>query len=304
MRRILRIFPLYYLLIFLFAFYIYVLTIHPEVFNYFKSNIIYFLTYTQNWYFIGAGLPNPQHINHTWTLAIDEQIYVVWPFLIWICKNQKQLITLCISILVFSLLFRIGYNIHIENTGSLHPFPFFHNTLCRLDSFAAGSLLYCLLRYKAAWLTNKKMLAVFVITSLLFILLGVGDSSFDKAGYFMRDFGCTIAGIHFCTWLYFCVKKINPAFNAVFSNKWLVYTGKISYSLYVFHAFLLILLLPKINILFTSVTGITSQVAALTICLVITFVVSVLSYEFFEKPFMNLKKRFNYKQNAIEKAKN
>ncbi|MEO6252901.1 MAG: acyltransferase [Ferruginibacter sp.] len=304
MRRILRIFPLYYLLIFLFSLYVYVLTLHPEIFTYFKSNIIYFLTYTQNWYFINSGLPNPQHINHTWTLAIDEQIYLVWPFLIWICKNQRQLIALCVSTLLFSLLFRLGYNIHIENVGSLHPFPFFHNTLCRLDSFAAGSLLYCLLRYKADWLTNKKMFIVFVVTSLIFISLGIGDHSFDKAGYFMKNFGCTIAGIHFSTWLFFCVKNINPTLNYVCSNKWLVYTGKISYSLYVFHAFLLILLLPKIGILFTSITGITSQIMALTICLVLTFVVSILSYQFFEKPFMNLKNKFNYKQNTIEKAKN
>ena len=113
MRRTLRIFPLYYLLIVLFSIYVYQVTIHPEVFTYFKSNIIFFLTYTQNWYFINSGMPPSGHLNHTWSLAIDEQIYVVWPLLIWLCKNSKQLIYLCAGTLLLSLLYRIGYNIYI-----------------------------------------------------------------------------------------------------------------------------------------------------------------------------------------------
>lgn len=295
MRRILRIFPLYYLLILLFSIYVYLITIHPEVFTYFKSNIIYFLTYTQNWYFIKAGIPPSGPINHTWSLAIDEQIYLIWPLLIWLCKTYKQLIILCTGTLIFSLLFRIGYNIHIDNVGSLHPFPYFHNTFCRLDSFCAGSLLYCLLRFKDDWINSKKVLLVFFITALLFIACGLADNSFERAGYFMRNFGCTIAGINFSTWLYFGAKNSSRFLNYIFSTKWLVYTGKISYSLYIFHWFLLMLLLPRIGNLFASITGISSPLTAITICFASTFLVSILSYEYFEKPIIKIKKRFSYK---------
>jgi peptidoglycan/LPS O-acetylase OafA/YrhL len=295
MRRILRIFPLYYLLIALFSIYVYLITIHPEVFIYFKSNIIYFLTYTQNWYFIQAGMPPSGHINHTWSLAIDEQIYLVWPLLIWLCKSNKQLTILCVGTLLFSLLYRIGYNLYIDLNGSNHPFPYFHNTLCRLDSFAAGSFLYSILRFKPAWLTDGVVLFVLILTAVLFTLCGLADNSFERAGYFMRNFGCTIAGIHFSTWLYFGAKNSSRFLNYIFSSKWLIYTGKISYSLYVFHWFLLMLLLPRIGNLFTSITGITSSLAAITICFVITFLISILSYEFFEKPIIKIKKRFSYK---------
>lgn len=294
-RRTLRIFPLYYLLIALFSIYVYLVTIHPEVFTYFKSNIIYFLTYTQNWYFIYAGMPPSGHINHTWSLAIDEQIYLVWPFLIWLCKSIRQLILLCSGTLLFSLLYRIGYNIHIDHVGSLHPYPYFHNTFCRLDAFCAGSLLYCFLRFKDKWLTKKTMLIVFFGTGILFTACGLADNSFERAGYFMSNFGCTIAGIHFSTWLYFGAKNKSLFLNYIFSSKWLVYTGKISYSLYVFHWFLLILLLPKIGHLFTAVTGSSSSLAAITICFVLTFLISILSYEYFEKPIIKIKKRFSYK---------
>ncbi|MBK8610308.1 MAG: acyltransferase [Chitinophagaceae bacterium] len=298
MRRILRIFPLYYLLIFLFTVYIFFITSNPQYYSYFKSNFLYFLTYTQNWYFINAGLPPAGHLNHTWSLAIDEQIYLVWPLLVWFCRNSRQLIILCISTLLFSLLYRIGYNIHIDNVGSLHPFPYFHNTFCRLDAFAAGGLLYCLLRFKYKWLTNKKVLIIFFISSLLFIVCGTADNSFERAGYYMRNFGCTLAGINFATWLYFGVKKNNKLLNYIFSNQWLVYTGKISYSLYVFHWFLLILLVSRIENLFASISGIKGQVslfAAYVICFLLTFLISILSYEYFEKPIIKIKKRFSYK---------
>lgn len=295
MRRILRIFPLYYLLILLFLIFIYFITKHPEVFSYFKSNIIYFLTYTQNWYFINSGMPPSGHLNHTWSLAIDEQIYVVWPLLIWLCKNSKQLIYLCAGTLLLSLLYRIGYNIYIDHVGSLHPFPYFHNTFCRLDAFCAGALLYCLLRFKDEWFSNKKILIIFFTTIFLFIACGLADNSFERAGYFMRNFGCTIAGINFSTWLYFGVKNKSLFLNYILSNRWLVYAGKISYSLYVFHWFLLILLLAKVGQLFTAITGINSPLAASIICFVLTFLFSILSYEYFEKPIIKIKKRYSYK---------
>ena len=295
MRRTLRIFPLYYFLILIFSIYVYFITIHPEVFSYFKSNIIYFLTYTQNWYFINSGMPPAGHLNHTWSLAIDEQIYLVWPLLIWLCKTKKQLIILCGATLLFSLLYRIGYNIYIDHVGSLHPYPYFHNTFCRLDAFCAGGLLYCFLRFSPEWLTQKKVLVVFIVTAVLFIACGLADNSFERAGYFMRNFGCTIAGINFSTWLYFGVKNKNRFLNFIFSHKWLVYTGKISYSLYVFHWFLLILLLPRISNIITLTTGLTSSLLSLTICFLITFIISILSYEYFEKPIIKIKKRFSYK---------
>lgn len=295
MRRILRIFPLYYLLILLFSIYVFAISSHPEVFAYFKSNIVYFLTYTQNWYYIHDGLPPAGHLNHTWSLAVDEQIYIVWPFLIWLCKTPKQLIYLTITTILFSFLYRIGYNIYIDHVGSIHPYPSFFNTFCRLDSFATGSLLYCLLRFKPEFLTAKIMGFVFFLSLFLLMALCWGDHSFELTGYYMRNYGYTIAGIHFSTWFYFGVKNNFQILNKLFGNKFLVYTGKISYSLYVFHWFLLILLLPRISNLLISLTGINSMLISITICFIVTFLISILSYEYFEKPIIKLKRKFSYR---------
>ena len=294
MRRILRIFPLYYLLIISFTFFVYFISAHPHAFDYYKSNWIYFYTYTQNWCYILNGMPPENHLNHTWSLAIDEQIYIFWPMLIWLCRTKKQLIKLCLGTLIFSLLFRAGYNIYLQHVPSPDPVPYFHNTFCRMDSFAAGSLLYCFLRYKSNMTSKRNMLILFWSTLLIFILFAVLDNSSGCTGYFMTNYGITIAGIHFTCWLYFAVKNNSSLLDKILGNRLLVYTGKISYSLYVFHWFLLVLLGPKLRILFSGYSDIDPQLAAYTAVFAITFITSMISYRYFEMPVIKLKKKFSY----------
>lgn len=297
-RRILRIFPLYYLLIIFFLIFIYFLTPHPEYYDYFKNNIVYFLTYTQNWYFIHWGEPPGGYLNHTWSLAIDEQIYLLWPLLIWLCKTQKQLMYLCLSTIVFSLIFRLCYNYYLINHPSLHSYPYFHNTFCRLDSFASGSLLYCFLKFKDTYLSNLKIFLLFIVSLVLFTVCAIGDGSFTHTGFYMRNFGITLAGIHFSTWLYFAINEEFLLLNYFLSNSFLRYIGKISYSLYIFHLFILLLLVSKINLVLSKLTSY-SEIIAIIVCLCLSIIISVLSYEFFEKPIFQLKKKFKYSEKII-----
>lgn len=294
MRRLLRIFPLYYLLILFFAFFIYFISNHPEAFNYYKSNWVYFLTYTQNWCYILNGIPAEGHLNHTWSLAVDEQIYLLWPLLIWWCRTKKQLMILCAATLGSSLLFRLGYTIYLDFRPSLDPVAYFHHTLCRIDSFAAGSFLYCLLHYNSKWLNKRNMLLVFWTTLLMIFSFALLDKTADCTGYLMKNFGITVAGLHFTTWLYFAVRNTGKILTFIFSTRVLVYLGKISYSLYVFHWFLIILLVPKLKTLITAYLKIDSLLTAYTLCFLITFLVSALSYRYFEKPIIRLKRRFSY----------
>lgn len=296
MRRILRIFPVYYLLVLLFVIYVYGLARNESSFRYFSDNIGYFLTYTQNWYFISTGMPVAGHLNHTWSLAIDEQIYLFWPFLVWVCRSPRKLIYLCGGTVLFSMIFRLWYNhFFIPAHPSPHPFPYFHNTLCRIDAFAAGSLLYCLLRFKNEFLSGKKMLVLLLLTTALLLACGWADGGFGREGALISDFGCTLAGLHFTTWLYIAITRKWGWLNAFFSNRLMVYIGRISYSLYVFHFFLLVLLTARIRNGLQQFLGISNQWLALLICLGITFLVSILSFEYFEKPIVRLKKRFSYK---------
>jgi peptidoglycan/LPS O-acetylase OafA/YrhL len=111
----------------------------------------------------------------------------------------------------------------------------------------------------------------------------------------MRNFGITVAGIHFTTWLYFGIARRSQLLNAIFSSRILVYIGKISYSLYVYHWFLLILLLPRINQFLLASFQVRSSFPGFMLCLLITFIVSMLSYKYFEKPIIKIKRKFSYR---------
>ena len=291
-RRALRIFPLYYLIIFIFLFFILFITKRPETLKYFTDHVGYFLFYCQNWYFIKNGIPQGGHLNHTWSLAVEEQIYVFWPLLIFLCKNKYDLIWLCISTLLFSLLFRILYIHFIISPNTIDPYDVFQNTFCRIDSFAAGSLLYCLLRFKIDFLNKKNAMILFLITSLLFFIFGFMDNNFKFTGYYISHFGYTLMGLNFMTCLYFSLTCGNKYLNNILQNSILVYIGKISYSLYIFHCFILILLTPTFNNILKKLSGHNNNLIAITLCLIVTFLISALSYNFFEKPIIKLKRKF------------
>ncbi len=291
-RRALRIFPLYYLLVIIFILYIYFITNSQGSFTYFTTNIGYFLLYCQNWYFINYGVPEGGHLNHTWSLAVDEQIYILWPLLIFLCRNKSQLIWLCIFTLLFSLFFRIWYINFYLPASPIDPYAAFHNTFCRIDSFAAGSLLYCLMRFNVNFLNKKNALILFFVTTFSVILIGLKDDNFDFTGYYMGNFGFTLMGLNFMTCLYFSLTSNNKFINVILQNSILTYIGKISYSLYVFHWFILMLLLPTFNTILKKILNINSNFIAITFCFIATLIVSALSYRFFEKPIIKLKKKF------------
>lgn len=291
-RRALRIFPLYYLLVIIFLFYILFITNNSETLKYFTNNIGYFLLYWQNWYFINYGIPEGGHLNHTWSLAVDEQIYILWPLLIFLCRNKSQLIWLCVSTLLFCLFFRIWYvNFYLSSTPINH-YAAFHNTFCRIDSFAAGSLLYCLMRFNVNFLNKKNALILFFATIFLVIIVGLKDNNFDFTGYYMGSFGFTLMGLNFSSCIYLSLTSNNKLIKVILQNSILIYIGKISYSLYVFHWFILMLLLPTFNIFLKKILNVDANFIAITICLIVTFIISALSYKFFEKPIIKLKKKF------------
>lgn len=136
-RRSLRIFPIYYLVILL------LLLFHNNTGTNIRSTFPYFLSYTQNFYFFSINAWDGP-LSHLWSLAVEEQFYLIWPWVI-LFLNKKylcQTIGVFISIGVFSqYIFRGHY------LGNLL-------TVSCFDSFGLGALLSWLTIYGAKYL-NK-----------------------------------------------------------------------------------------------------------------------------------------------------
>ena len=112
MRRILRIWPLYFLCVF-FGFFIFPLikSFLGQIPNE-TAHIFYYLTFLNNFDFIKNGLPDSSNLGVLWSIAIEEQFYFIWPIILSFIPIKKMWIVF-ISIILGSITFRFFYQSHI-----------------------------------------------------------------------------------------------------------------------------------------------------------------------------------------------
>src|SRR5262245_34285697 len=137
-RRTLRIFPLYYFVIAMAL-----LAGLPEV----RQQIWWLLTYTFNFQIASTGMW-PANISHFWTLAVEEQFYLVWPWLILLLPSS-WLVSMTVAVVVLGPAYRILALALGFNGGA-----FYAATFSSLDALGAGALLAILSGHSAA-LTDR-----------------------------------------------------------------------------------------------------------------------------------------------------
>ncbi|WP_336515176.1 acyltransferase [Pollutibacter soli] len=290
-RRSLRIFPIYYfLLAFLFIFSFEHIREKMGWYALYASNL---LTYKQQHW---DGMIGP-----LWSLAVEEQFYLIWPLLILVIP-VKKLPAFFYICLAAAPLFRL-LSIEAASMFSADPKPELSMRVLMpncVDSFAAGGLLAYFMRYKdeaPRWIElMKKNVSGIILLAVCIVLL-----LFKKSYAFYLIFP-TI----FC-WL--SVYMIKGLINNVtgwkgklFSNPATIYLGKISYGIYLFHGpFPLILsiidfIMLKIGLGFTmynSLEGL-DPILKKSIWVIYLVIFASLSYFIIEKPFNKLKGKFNY----------
>src|SRR5262249_22237213 len=122
-RRSLRIWPIYYLTLLAFAVSFPVWSSQPSM-----EWLPFYLTYTQNiqHYWFG-GASDPECLVHLWTLAIEEQFYLIWPLML-LLLGRRWLIPLCLALMAMSAMARwAGFHEKI--------------LIARCDGFAMGAVL-------------------------------------------------------------------------------------------------------------------------------------------------------------------
>jgi peptidoglycan/LPS O-acetylase OafA/YrhL len=293
-RRTLRIFPLYYLTIFLF-FLITRLTASPH-FDLLLDNQIYFWTYTQNVFFALEGWPKgSEHLNHFWSLAIEEQFYLFWPAVILTFK-QKNALRISLFLILICIVLR--------NLMPLYPFSYVF-TLTRMDGLLIGGMLAILIREQVRLL--EKITPALLTTSLLLIIsiylfthsFADNNPLFIKIGYTLFDifFGCIII-------LLFTTGNFGRHLRAILERKFLLFFGKYSYGIYVYHWILFCFLNPRLLTWFNklSISFIDPQIFAALSCTLMAIGISYLSYNLFEKQFLKLKIFFSYSNESLTPA--
>lgn len=293
-RRSLRIFPLYYIFILLFFFLI--PWIVPGIFgdiSYYQNNIGWFILYLQNWLYSFDGFPKSFMFHHLWSLAIEEQFYLVWPFFVYVFSG-KNIIRLSVLLILLANFFRFFAG---SFTGLIFPYEYV-NTFSRIDALLLGALVAVLFRYYSDFL-KRISLPVLIICAIVLTayVAGVRNLNFWK---YQPVY--TVIGLFFASLLSVSLTDSRAGKKLVvfFSKRPFVFFGKYSYGLYIYHyPIFLSLMLHILPVLKQKLPqSILAEILIGTISILISLVISLLSFKYAEKPFLKLKDVFTKKQPA------
>jgi peptidoglycan/LPS O-acetylase OafA/YrhL len=291
-RRALRILPLYYAgLIFGLFIVPYLSPRHgPDLQGQAAAEQIWLWTYTLNIAMAFGQISNAGVLGHFWTLAIEEQYYLFWPWLVKAFSGRAVLI-ICGGLILGSLLLRLAWLAFGLEWGGAYRF-----TLTRIDSLAAGSLIALVIR-NAFWRESLVAMAPYGFTGGLFIVaaLNLAVQRFYPDEWIVVTFGHTILALTFSCLVLWALRDAYPA---LFASSGLRALGKYSYGIYVWHwplhGFMLLWYsawqpaqfawLPPSLFLGAGVCG--------------SIILGVISFKVLEGPFLEFKRFFSYSRPA------
>jgi len=214
-RRVLRIFPLYYLYIFI------CFLIVPGQTNEFLT---WLLTYTINFWITIKNDLTFWYFTHLWSLGVEEQFYILWPFIL-VFAPIKRLKFLFILMLVLSILLRAA------NVFCLDNYVLFNYTMLptTLDCFGFGALLAYMKTFEPEQL-NKILSKKYII--LVAVALFILNSSFGTTWSQQAFARALHAFVAFYLVGIAATITFGNAIKTLLENKLIMYFGKISYGMY------------------------------------------------------------------------
>jgi peptidoglycan/LPS O-acetylase OafA/YrhL len=284
MRRTLRIWPLYF--VFLALTVLVVPAILPDD-TFGTAYIVSFVFFVGNWVCAANGLPFSV-ASPLWSISVEEQFYIAWPPLLRLV-GINRIKHLAIGLLILALMTRIL----LAAVGMEHP-AVWCNTVARLDSIALGALLAISLRGRTPQIKTFVRLLLGGVALGMFLLVGKYLPQ-DGPASVVTYLAIALASVT----LLVAVLRNSADFllRAPFSA--LVYLGRISYGLYVFHL-LALALIPKLLIVNLGIP-LNFELRVL-LSFGLTVLLAAASYRWLEQPFLNLKKRFTLDRKVADAA--
>jgi peptidoglycan/LPS O-acetylase OafA/YrhL len=307
-RRFLRIFPLYYLYLLLMmgvaGLFLWV-GYRINYMNEFYRQVPYAFVYIYNFFYASSTFTPHKFLDHFWSLSVEEQFYIFWPLLIFLTpeKWQKKLF---LAVIVLTPFFRLATAYALRSgafpvfTGDIplgiYPLPWTH-----IDAFAMGAyisryeipkpklqLAILLVLVPLAGLTSQYISSGTLTPSGTLMDLTSLGYTFPIANALKHIWGYSLLNYLFAVLIY-CVAR-EGLFVRSLEWKPLVYLGKISYGLYVYH-FSMTWFAARIRDVVTVPEAQAKLLTAL-IAFALTLSIASLSYRFIEMPILNLKDRY------------
>ena len=278
-RRVLRIFPLYFCYLFV------ILVVCREGWRWYagvdlsqSSNPWWFITYLQNWK--PEGSPGDRFLDHLWSLAIEEQFYLVWPALVWLVP-RRRLSWVCAGVVAGAFILRCWMSM-----SGVPGLRIYSLTPCRLDCLAVGAFLAVGLREFRPQLDRwtPRARRVCAAAFLVVVVLSPGPVWSNLA---MRTGGATVLALGFGSVVYGAATSQSGWLHRVFSNRLLRQFGKYSYGMYVLHAAPWELTAFRVREL--GEPFLIVKYLYLPAFVAVSFALAWLSFRYLEQPFLALK---------------
>jgi peptidoglycan/LPS O-acetylase OafA/YrhL len=276
-RRILRIWPLYFSFIAIAA----LIPIWDHTQKLPWPYVAGYLLLAGNWVYALRGLPASVAIP-LWSISIEEQFYLFWPPILRRITRRK-LVYVVIALLLLANLARLALVLAHASGAAIE-----YNTFARIDPIALGILAACLLgdRTPRFSFAMRSALAFAAVSTLAVIgIYGHLNAPQSVAPVVGTLVGRPLVALASGALLVAFIGASGPA--RILRSRGLVYLGKISYGLYVYH---LAGVLIAEQILGTRSIG--GHRGATLLGFLLTVAFSAISYRWFESPFLRLKERF------------
>jgi peptidoglycan/LPS O-acetylase OafA/YrhL len=263
-RRILRIWPLYYLYLILA---ILVAFLYHLNFN-FLSFVCYFFYAANIPFIMGISLP---FLNHYWSLGVEEQFYLFWP---WFNKFTGSYIIICIIVLI---IISVKILLHYYFPGSIFEITIHITRFHCMMIGAIGAILYI---KKAVHFFDNKLSQLICWSIILLIIL----NKFHFISVIDNEIISMVTVI-------LIIGQINVKNRIInLETKIFDFLGKLSYCIYIIHPLLIFLFSKILNRLDIHYIG--KYILVYNTILGSTILLSYLSFIYFENIFMNLKRNY------------
>ncbi len=288
-RRIARLMPIYLLVIGLYALALPVAdSIAPdgETMLFYRASDIplwSYIAYAQNLFMAGQNTFGPEWLGPTWSLAVEEQFYLVAPLIIFFAPARR------LPVLLATLTFGAfaARMIYLTAGGSIIGSYVLLPT--RGEGLMIGILIACLYRRPAAraWLKAHQSELMAALAGLAGGLVFFIVAHQGLHAPYMRTFGYSYMPLVAAAVLLVALEVEWPAVKAVFMNPVLVQLGTISYGVYLLH-------LPVHDLVSLALSNVgpqTGEPSAMTVAIIsltLTVIVARLSWRYFERPLIEL----------------
>jgi peptidoglycan/LPS O-acetylase OafA/YrhL len=274
-RRFLRIFPIYYLIVALAL----IVNLPPA-----REIWPWLVTYTSNFYSAFTG-QSVRYFGHFWTLAVEEQFYLVWPWAVLYVARRRLPLIIALAIGV-AIIYRDQIVRPLYGEWGTLPFA-------SLDTLGAGALLAMFLHRSEGRERRYRTLQRIVLPVGLIGYLALNAVTYRHESHRILFALHETAYAMFCCWLIASADRgIRGVAGRMLSLKPLVYVGRISYGIYAYHFFIPWVLARAFGQVGRTLPD--PGASRFVLASIATVAVAGVSWHLFEGPINRLKARFPY----------